>query len=251
MKHRAAGGAREIPQAGRTVGGFARHHLDIPEIAERFLPVDLAQHLQARDHRLAVDLLGKVIRFDARLVERIGRADRKVSARFRMALPDRRGEAGIAVQGIAGLVDRQRHHVELNVGAPADGVFRAGGAADLPRADRQRAAAGEHPLQSHLRQFDGIAHLVVQRDPLLQPHDQARLVVILQIAPDLRRVGHHRNAEPAQQIGRADAGKLENLRGLQRSGRQNDFAVGGRAECLVVLDPLDAGRDVLPETSPC
>ena len=109
------------------------------------------------------------------------------------------------MQGIAGLVDRQRHDVELNVGTPADGVFGAGGAADLPRTDGQRTAAGEHPLQSHLRQFDGVTHLIVQRDPLLQPHDQPRLVVILQIAPDLRRVGHHGNAKPAQQIGRADA----------------------------------------------
>ena len=136
------------------------------------------------------------------------------------------------MQGIAGLVDRQRHHVELDVGPPADGVFSAGGAADLARADGQGTAAGEHPLQSHLCELDGIADLVVERDRLLQPHDQARLIVILQIAPDLRRVGDDGNAEPAQQIGRADAGKLQDLRRLQRAGRQDDFAVRGGAECL-------------------
>ena len=160
--------------------------------------------LQARDDGLAVDLLGKIIRLDTRLLERIGRADRELSARFAVALPDRRGEAGIAVQGIAGLVDRQRHDVELDVGPSADRIFGAGRAADLPRADGQRAAAGEHPLQAHLGKFDGIAHLVVERDPLLQPHNQPRLIMILQIAPDLRRSRRRREcrARAADRPGR-------------------------------------------------
>jgi hypothetical protein len=41
-------------------------------------------------------------------------------------------------------------------------------------------------LQTHPGQFDRAAHLIVQRYALLQPHDQTRLIVILQIAANLR-----------------------------------------------------------------
>ena len=58
----------------------------------------------------------------------------------------------------------------------------------------------------------GAAHLIVERNPLLQPNNHARLIVILQIATDFRRVGDDGNAEPAQQISRADAGELQQLR---------------------------------------
>ena len=133
------------------------------------------------------------------------------------------------MQGIAGLVDRQRHHVELDVGSAADRVFRAGRAADLPCARRQRPCSGKHPLQPHLGKLDGIADLVVERDALLQPDDQPGLVVILQIATDLGRIGDHGNAESAQQIGRTDAGQLQDLRRLQRAGREDHFAIGAGA----------------------
>ena len=60
------------------------------------------------------------------------------------------------MQGIAGLIDRQRHHIELNIGTAADRVFRASGATDLTRARAQRAAACEQPLQTHLRKPEGL-----------------------------------------------------------------------------------------------
>src|ERR1700674_1893774 len=101
MKHRPAGAAREIPEGGRTIPGFARSHLDIPQVAKRPLPVDVAEHMKAGDDGLAVDFLGKVVRLDARLIERIRRADRQLPARFPVTLPDRSRETGIAVQGIA------------------------------------------------------------------------------------------------------------------------------------------------------
>src|ERR1700704_723286 len=137
MKHRPAGSARKIPEAGWTILGFARSHLDIPQAAKRPLPVDVAEHIKAGDDGLAVDFFGKVVRLDARLIEWVRRADRQMPPRFRVTLPDRRRETGIAVQGIARLVDRQRHHVELDIGTAANGVFRAGCATDLTRAGGQ------------------------------------------------------------------------------------------------------------------
>src|SRR3984893_13769343 len=100
MKPRPAGGAREIPEGGWTILGFARSHLDIPQVAKRPLPVDVAQHMKAGDDGLAVDFFGKVVRLDARLIEWIRRADCQVAPRFPVTLPGRRRETGIAVQGI-------------------------------------------------------------------------------------------------------------------------------------------------------
>ena len=125
------------------------------------------------------------------------------------------------MQGIAGLIDRQRHHIELNIGTAADRVFRASGTTDLPRTCAQRAAACEQPLQTHLGKARGASNLIVQRDPLLQSDNHARLVVILQIAADFRRVGDNGNAKPPQQIRRTDAGQLQQLRRLQRAGRHS------------------------------
>jgi hypothetical protein len=73
-------------------------------------------------------------------------------------------------------------------------------------------------LQTHSGELDGIAHLVVQRDRLLQSHDQARLIVILQIAPDFRGISDDGNAQSAQQRGRANARQLQQLRRLQCAG---------------------------------
>jgi len=106
---------------------------------------------------------------------------------------------------------------------------RASRAANLPCPDRQRTAAGEQPLRAHFRQLDGISDLVVERYRPLEPDDDARLIVILQVAADLGRVGDDGNPKPAQEIGGANPRKLQQLRRLQGAGRQHDFAVRGRA----------------------
>ena len=78
-----------------------------------------------------------------------------------MALPDGRGKSGIRVQRRTGFVDGQRHHVELNIRAPAFGVFGAGTAPNLARADGQRPGGIEQPLQAPLNKFEGISNAVV------------------------------------------------------------------------------------------
>ncbi len=110
------------------------------------------------------------------------------SARQRPALRRRGRKAGKVVQRIAGLVDRQRHHVEQHVGPLMDCMRTADHAAHLPGAHRQRPALAEQPLRSHAGQAQRAAHLVVERQLVLQLDDDPRLVVILQVGADLGRV---------------------------------------------------------------
>ena len=83
------------------------------------------------------------------------------------------------MQRLAGLIDRQRHHQQLHIGSTADGIFGAGRATHLPRTGGQRSGAVQRPLQAHLGKADRIAHLIVQRDRLVEAHDGSRLIVIL------------------------------------------------------------------------
>ena len=134
----------------------------------------------------------RALRTDRCCGSRGGRANR-------MALPHRGGEAGVAMQRIARLVDRQRHDVELDVGAAALRVLRAGRAADLAGADGQRPAAVDQPVPAHARQAQRIAHVVVERVARLQPDDGARLVVVLQVLADAGQIGNDCDAVLPQQ----------------------------------------------------
>src|SRR5690349_24547464 len=108
MEHGAAVVAREIQQSRVRIGAGSRQHLDIEELAKRRLTIDLAQHANARDERLAITILGQVAWLDRRCLLRIRRCDREPAARGWMALPYGGGEARVRMQRVAGLVDGQR-----------------------------------------------------------------------------------------------------------------------------------------------
>ena len=74
--------------------------------------------------------------------------------------------------------------------------------------------------------------------------------MILQISADFGRVGNDGNAVPAQEIGRADTGELQDLRRLQRAAGQDDFAISRGAIDLPFADPLDAGGCAAGEGDP-
>ena len=157
------------------------------------------------------------------------------------------------MQRIARLVDRERHDVEEHVGA------------DRPRHARSRPAPPTWPAptvsgprcanshcSAHLRQAQRIAHVVVERALLLQLDDDARLVVVLQVAADLGRIDATTSMPwRAKQRRRADAGELEQLRRLQRAGREDHLA-RRRAPALLLpgLDPSRRrGRDRVSTTT--
>ena len=159
-----------------------------------------------------------------------------------MALPQRGGEAGIAVQRIARLVDRQRHDVELDVGAAALRIL-----ACRPRrrpvrrrrsAGRGRATSQSQPMRAKAQR---IAHVVVERVARLQANDGARLVVVLQVLADARagrrrlrcRAARSRPAGPMPESCRSC--------GDCRAPADRITSRSARADCLLPsADPFDA-----------
>jgi len=150
------------------------------------------------------------------------------------------------MQRVAGLVHRQRHHIEQHVGAPVARVLAAHHAAHLAGAYGQRTILAQQPARAHAQHLQGLAHVVVERERMLQFDDDARLVVVLQIAADFRRIHLHGDAVAAQQFGRAHARQLQQLRRLQRAGGQQHLGVGLRPHRLAApafVHPFHAAAD--------
>ncbi len=65
--------------------------------------------------------------------------------------------------------------------------------------------------------------------------------MVLQVGADARHVGDDLDAVLAQQRRGPEAGKLHQLRRIERSARKDDFA-GARGVLLLTLQIFDAGR---------
>ena len=115
------------------------------------------------------------------------------------------------MQGIAELVERQRLHVELDIGALA-GSVGAGEDAELRRRHRQRSAPAEGVVEPHHAAPDQIVVGLIQRADALDLVDRTLLQMVLQVAPHTRFVEHHIDAERRKPIGGTDAGPVQHLR---------------------------------------
>src|SRR5690606_16771227 len=72
-----------------------------------------------------------------------------------------------------------------------------------------------------------------------QAYDGAGLIMVLQVFADARQIGNHGDAVLAQQIGWTDARELQELGGLQSSGRKNDFLLSTSQFLATSLNPID------------
>ena len=70
-----------------------------------------------------------------------------------------------------------------------------------------------------------------QREIACELGDDADFVAVLQILADAGQIGHDRDAEAFQLGARSDAGKLQQLRTVERAARQNDFAARTHLAC--------------------
>ena len=80
---------------------------------------------------------------------------------------------------------------------------------------------------------------VVDGDRLGAAELHADLEMVLQVGADAGHVGDHRDAVAAQQIRRADAGKLQELRRIERAAGEDDLALGvggARRRALTILN---------------
>jgi len=70
--------------------------------------------------------------------------------------------------------------------------------------------------------------------------DRPLLKMVLQVAADAGLVVHQGDAELGEPFGRTDAGELQDLGRADRTGRQDDLALGPRLEGPAVLAELNA-----------
>ena len=199
MKHGAALHSRVLPEICGRPEFRARHGLDIPEPLKGRLPIDVANHFEPGNHDLAIMFCAEIARLDTRLIKRVGRADRQPAARVGSALGHRHAETRVGVQGHAWPVNRQRHYIELNIGATVTGMGCAGKTAHLSGSDRQWPPIEQQPLQAHFCKPIRTSDLIIERHATLETNNHARLVMVLQVFANFGRIGQHRNTVLAQQ----------------------------------------------------
>ena len=129
------------------------------------------------------------------------------------------------MQGIAELVERQRLHVELDVGAVAMRI-RTRENAELRRRHGQRAAAAEGVIEAHQAAPHQRIIGLVEGANAVDLVDRALLQMVLQIAPDALAVEHGLDPKRRQPLRRSDAGAVQHLHRSDRAGAQDHFALG-------------------------
>src|SRR5579859_4201550 len=154
------------------------------------------------------------------------------------------------MEGITRLVDRQWHNVELNVWTSALGILGAGRAANLACSDCQRTRFVKEPGGTHLGELRDLPDVIIERNRFLQTYDRARLIVVLKVSPDFRRIMNDRKIEFAEQIGGSNSGELKNLRRLNCASRKDNLPLRAGRNLVAASQPLDAdGHAPLEEHS--
>src|SRR5262249_10879697 len=142
---------------------------------------------------------------------------------------------------VAEFVERQRLHVELEVGALASGV-RAREQPELRGRHGERPAAKERVVEPHARAADERAIGLVEGLGAYDLIDEPKLEVILRVVADAGFVGYDGNAGGFGLVGAAAAGGLENRDRADRAGREDPLAAGARQSSHAVLPPAHARR---------
>src|SRR5262249_13365922 len=155
----------------------------------------------------------------------------------RLYIAHARGQRGEFVQRVAELVERERLHVELDVGPLARRI----GAREQPELrgrHGERAAAEQRVVEPHAGAANRRTIDLVERFGAFNPIDEPQLQVILQVLADAGLVEHDGNAELPELVRGADAGEFEDLHRANRAGRENDFAADARGSPRAVLAPV-------------
>ncbi len=224
------GGAALLGRAQQLV---VRLHLVAREILvveiglQRLSPQQPPRQLHAGEQHAPVALLHQIIRLDDRCLERVGRLGAHVSFARGALLPGRHRHAGLTLElPLHALHVARRRERELQVGIGDIGL-RAPEAIDVRRAHRQHALAQEHPLGDLSGEPHPAHHLVDGLD-VLHACTEARRVVVAQVLAHARQRMLHRDAERGQQLRRADAGQLHQLRRVVGPGTQDHLAPRAR-----------------------
>jgi hypothetical protein len=176
---------------------------------------------------------------DGRRLPRIGRLNAHEAAALRSQLTDRGDEAWKRVQSDARRVGAENDEVHLNVRGrnertrtkePA-GVSGPDGESSLSEQDVAQSGPGSTPPT-----VDHIVH----RDRLRAAILHANLKMVLQLGSYPWHVGDDIYAKRLQQCRRAEAGKLQELRRVERAAGNDDLCVCMSNACYFALPVFDA-----------
>ena len=133
------------------------------------------------------------------------------------------------MQGVAELVERQRLHVELDIGPVTSGIG-AGENAELRGRHGQGTTAAKGVIEAHQAASQVGVIGLVERAHAGDLVDRTLLQMVLQVSPDTRPVDDAFNAERGQPFRRPDAGPMKHLCRPDRAGAQDHFAFGAGLE---------------------
>ena len=153
------------------------------------------------------------------------------AARGRPQVAHTRGKRIERVQRIAELVERKRLHVILHIG-PRHVRVRAREHAQLRRRHAHRPALVERVLHADERLAPPVRGARVERGHAVHLDHAAQLQVVLQVFSDTRQRLAHRNAERLQTFRLTNAGQLQQLRRVDRAGRQDHLFARGHGVVL-------------------
>ena len=202
---------------GRGLAAVVRRH--------RRLVEDAPRDADRLDPLAAVLVGGQVVEPQCRLGLRVGRRDLHRAAGVGVHRPDVHLVAVAGRRGAAVVAHGDGQEVEHQVGV-ALVVVAAREAAALEVVGRARAAAQEQPLRAD-RQHVALLDVLLHRHRLRAGVLDVDLEVVLQVLPDAGQVGADVDAEPAQLVGVADAGQLQQLRGVDGAAAE-DHRLGPR-----------------------
>ena len=131
------------------------------------------------------------------------------------------------MQRLAEFIERERLHVELQIG-PFLVAVRAREGAKLGRRHGQRPAPAERIIEAHQRAAEDRAVIFVERADAGDFVDQPQLQMVLQIFPDARPVDERDNAVFAQLRARPDPRQQQKLHRADGAGGENDLAAAMR-----------------------
>ena len=196
---------------------------------------------EARDHVVEVARVVEERGIDARCRERIGavQRDRAAAARPQQAHVARQPVAGVQLARM--IVDERDDEVQLDVRRVGFGA-RLQEAAAFREIRRQHAAPFAAKTRQLAQHAQAAAHGHAHRVDAARAVAEDEIRMILQVAADAGQVGVHGDALLLEFAARADARQHQQLRRLQRAGREYDFTPRAQRADLATLPHLDADR---------
>ncbi|VWB89565.1 hypothetical protein BUB20358_04262 [Burkholderia ubonensis] len=213
---------------------------------ERRLRQDPAHRLRAAHQQVEIARIAEEARIDQRRIARVAARERHRAAteRPQRAHVQRIAEAPVHLAVV--IVDERRAEMQLQVG-PLERRIALDEAARLRDVARHHPGAAREVARERGRHLREPAHAHADQFRRIHARIDDEVDVIDQVRADVRRILHDRDAVPAQLVGRADARAHQQLRRVERTGRQDHFRARAERLHAPVARDRDADRALAVE----